>query len=391
MNIISYAIGLNSSGGSKEPVLESISITANGTYTPDAGIDGYNSVSVSVPQSGDAPTAEELTFTGNCQYAFYLGNYDWLINKYGNLITTNNIIKSAYMFYFTKVSSIPFTLNCADNSYGESGDYEAMFMHAQKLQVAPNITGYLRGVSSMFEGCLNLHAIPEYNINFDRQHADTGGRVNNIFKDCHKLRSIPTNFLKQLYNLNDYGYYTCYQSMFNACYYLDEIVGIPVSPATFTSNCFQNTFYNCRRVKNIIFDTDNGNAKTANWKSQTIDLSENGGVGHSNGYGMVAVGDDDGYRLTEATQITSLNYDTLKDNPDSWTKTKEYSRYNHDSAVATINSLPDTSAYLAANGGTNTIKFMGASGSATDGGAINTLTEEEIAVAVAKGWTPTFI
>ena len=389
MNIISYAIGLNS-GGSKEPVLESISITANGTYTPDAGIDGYNSVSVSVPQEG-APTAEELTLTGDCQYAFYKGIFDWIINKYGNLITTNNIIKSAYMFYFTKVSSIPFTLNCADNSYGDVYNSEAMFMHAQKLQVAPNITGYLRGVSSMFEGCLNLHAIPEYNINFDRQHADTGGRVNNIFKDCYKLRSIPTNFLKQLYNLNDYGYYSCYNSMFNACYYLDEIVGIPVSPATFTSNCFSNTFYNCKRVKNIIFDTDNGNAKTANWKSQTIDLTENGGVGHSNNNNLATTGDDDGYRLTKDTQITSLNYDTLKDNPDSWARTKEYSRYNHDSAVATINSLPDTSAYLAANGGTNTIKFVGESGSATDGGAINTLTEEEIAVAVAKGWTPTFI
>ena len=68
MNIISYAIGLNS-GGSKEPVLESISITANGTYTPDAGIDGYNSVSVNVPQDG-APTAEELTFTGDCTSRF---------------------------------------------------------------------------------------------------------------------------------------------------------------------------------------------------------------------------------------------------------------------------------------------------------------------------------
>ena len=63
-----------------------------------------------------------------------------------------------------------------------------------------------------------------------------------------------------------------------------------------------------------------------------------------------------------------------------------YSRYNHDSAVETINSLPDTSAY-----GTNTIKFKGSAGSATDGGAINTLTEEEIAVATAKGWTVSLI
>ena len=65
------------------------------------------------------------------------------------------------------------------------------------------------------------------------------------------------------------------------------------------------------------------------------------------------------------------------------------SRYNHDSAVETINSLPDTSEYLAANGGTNTIKFKKYSGALTDGGGINTLTEEEIAVATAKGWTVT--
>lgn len=357
MNIISYAIGLNSSGGSS---------------------------------GGDTPTAEELTLTGDCAYAFYHGTFDWLINKYGNSITTNNITQGNNMFNFTTVLSIPFTLNCADNPYDNSA-FLRMFLNAQKLQVAPNITGYLRGVESMFSGCLNLHAIPEYNINFDRQHADTSGSVNNIFKDCYKLRSIPTNFLKQLYNANNYGYQTSYYNFFNGCYYLDEIVGIPVSSATLTLNCFSHTFFNCKRVKNIIFDTDNGNVKTANWKAQTIDLTENGGVGHSAGYGLDTIGDDDGYRLTNATQITSLNYDTLKNNPDSWATVKEYSRYNHDSAVETINSLPDTSAYIEANGGTNTIKFQGESGKLTDGGAINTLTEEEIAVAVSKGWTVSFV
>jgi hypothetical protein len=84
-------------------------------------------------------------------------------------------------------------------------------------------------------------------------------------------------------------------------------------------------------------------------------------------------------------------YQALKNDPDWFTQKLEYSRYNHDSAVATINSLPDTSAYLATAGGTNTIKFKGAAGSATDGGAINTLTEEEIAVAIAKGWTVTLV
>ena len=87
-------------------------------------------------------------------------------------------------------------------------------------------------------------------------------------------------------------------------------------------------------------------------------------------------------------------YNLLKDDPDaiflgnssSSNRDYGYSRYNHDSAVETINSLPDTSAY-----GTNTIKFRGDAGGKTDGGAINTMTEEEISVATAKGWTVTFV
>ena len=81
----------------------------------------------------------------------------------------------------------------------------------------------------------------------------------------------------------------------------------------------------------------------------------------------------------------------MKDDPDWYTVKTQYSRYNHDSAVATINSLPDTSAYLTANGGTNTIKFENYNGNATDGGGIDALTEEEIAVAAAKGWTISFV
>jgi hypothetical protein len=61
------------------------------------------------------------------------------------------------------------------------------------------------------------------------------------------------------------------------------------------------------------------------------------------------------------------------------------SKYNRTSAVNTINSLPDLS-----NGSNNIIKFNGKSGLSTDGGAINTMTEEQIAVAVAKGWTVSY-
>ena len=48
-----------------EPVLDSISITENGTYTPPTGTDGYNDISVNVPQ--DTPNIQSLntTISGN--------------------------------------------------------------------------------------------------------------------------------------------------------------------------------------------------------------------------------------------------------------------------------------------------------------------------------------
>lgn len=47
------------------PVLESLSITANGDYTPGAGVDGFNAVHVAVPGAG---TIEPLSVTQNGTY-----------------------------------------------------------------------------------------------------------------------------------------------------------------------------------------------------------------------------------------------------------------------------------------------------------------------------------
>lgn len=63
------------------------------------------------------------------------------------------------------------------------------------------------------------------------------------------------------------------------------------------------------------------------------------------------------------------------------------SRFNHKSMVDLINTLPDTSEYIAAKGGTNTLKLCRYMGDLTDEGGTSNLTEEEIAVATAKGWT----
>ena len=69
--------GITTGGNTME-----LSITSNGTYRAPEGIDGYTPVIVNVPQDG-GPTAEELTITGDCDYRFSNGGWNWFIKKYG--------------------------------------------------------------------------------------------------------------------------------------------------------------------------------------------------------------------------------------------------------------------------------------------------------------------
>ena len=45
-----------------------------------------------------APTTDELTLTGNCQYRFYQGGWDWFLEKYGAQMTTRNITNANFLF-----------------------------------------------------------------------------------------------------------------------------------------------------------------------------------------------------------------------------------------------------------------------------------------------------
>ena len=387
MNIISYAIGLNSSGGSKEPVLESISITANGTYTPDAGIDGYNSVSVNVPQDG-APPASAFNLTGDISYKFASGSWDWFIERYGHQITTTDLTSLESTFKGSKLSAIPFSLNATMGSYKTCNFYET-FSQCDNLTSVPIMTGRISHFCRVFWRCYKLTTIPDSlgELDFTSIHTNYGN-VSENFQDCRSLRYIPKTLLQNLYSTGGSGSSIPYYYQFTNCYSLDVIDGFAIPPVQFTENKlgYADCFDNCYRLKTMKFDINaDGTPKTATWKNQVLELN------NYVGYAQYASTFKGNYGFTTATQVSdAATYEALKNNADYWTADINYSRYNHDSAVETINSMPDTSAYLAANGGTNTIKFKGESGKLTDGGAINTLTEEEIAVATARGWTVSF-
>jgi hypothetical protein len=289
--------------------------------------------------------------------------------------------------YYDIPESLPFDFNFKQ---GTTASAQYMFSNANGLKHIGNIVNLWFGSSAegMFNKCYNLRSLPNFiNADFSKLHTATYScSLSNMFSQCYSLRSIPEDFVKELYNKG--SYYTQFTySGFNYCYTLDEIRGLMFSgDVAFTSNCFNHE--QCYRLKNYIFATqEDGTPYVRSLKNQTINLSSYIGYGISDASKLTTAYNSG---ITADKEVTDdATYQALKNDADWFSRKPEYSRYNHDSAVATINSLPDTSAYLATAGGTNTIKFLGVSGSATDGGAINTLTEEEIAVATAKGWTVT--
>jgi len=335
---------------------------------------------------------EAFVISGDCNYRFANGGWDWFIEGFGDKITTKDINNATYMFSGSNVEKIPFEINFKSSS--PSHDIGYMFNVCTKLLSIPKMNNCVPfNMVCMFSHCYNLRQLPDNLADWfdwsymEKQTSAYTCSRNYAFQYCCSLRSFPMEFLNHGNPIVVYSF-SIYYGCFSNCYSLDEIIGLPFPhlSATWTSNAFTSTFNQCNRVKDITFALqEDGTPYSVNWKNQTIDLSI--GVGYGS---AINITNHNSGITADKRATDDTTYQALKNDPDWFTTITDYSRYNHDSAVNTINSLPDTSAYLASAGGTNTIKFKGQSGALTDGGAINTLTEEEISVAVNKGWTVTF-
>lgn len=332
---------------------------------------------------GDLPE-EAFVITGNCNYRFAYNAWNWFIENYGNKIITKDINGMTYMFESSLFEEIPFDLNGDNTSTAMTG----LFRYCNNLisipkmnKIMPSSTAYI------FYKCSNLKEIPDdIDIDWDwSYYLNNSASRGSMFADCYSLRKYPNNFLNHGHSSTGYSS-SIYNSLFSSCFVLDEVIDLPMPPYTsaWSSSAFSYTIQGCSRLKNFTFALqEDGTPYQRNWRNQTFDCSSNvgwaGSTTHILSYNS---------GITEATRIVDdESYQLLKDHPDSWTTDVAYSRYNHDSAVATINSLPDCSSAS----GTNIIKFKGPAGSKTDGGAINTLTAEEIAVATAKKWTISYV
>ena len=336
-------------------------------------------------------SAEICEWKGSLTYTLSEDRFSWFINDFGDKISTKDVSNLSYFASNAKtLEEIPFDINL----YQECKNLSFAFNECRNLKTAPTIRGTLSAptgnysgvlnLSTLFCGCNNLREIPyDYFRQFGGEEFWEASKLyygnrDSIFENCFSLRELP-DISMLINNVSSYG--CLYSDLVRSCYALNGIYNLPILPISFT---FGSTAFSHIRAKDLIFETnEDGSAKTAaNWSVVNLDLGTYP-IGITINRANVL---NYNSGITADKEVTdNATYQALKDDPDWFTCKYDYSRYNHDSAVRTINSLPDVT-----GGSNNIITFRGQCGALTDGGAINTLTEEEIAVAAAKGWTVSF-
>lgn len=334
----------------------------------------------------DEDFISNLAFTSG-KYLFAFGSWNWIIENYGDSISVNSTDLS-YMFYNNDsiyAMGIPFQI-----TYGNEINLASMFEGTDIMAIPRGLfTGVFMGnvptsMNGMFRNCSELQSVTKED--FDWFYWSTINGTSNtidmagLFENCYNLKTVDTELLKNLYTSADYHISnSLLNGGFSNCYTLREINGIYPSPGSETWAWITLGSMFCLGDFTFAVQED-GTPYSRNWSGVELQLVSE--VGH---IGL----EDFMYWNTDMTNehlvTDAATYEAYKNEDDWWTTNIAYSRFDHDSAVRLINSLPDCSA----SGGTNTVKLKGESGSATDAGAINTLTADEIAVATAKGWTIT--
>lgn len=388
-------------------------------------------------------TDEELTFVADGDMYLFTKATDALMSKYINRIKFKPTVYSSEKYYVLSMLSVgsaiedlsPITIDCKDVGYFLAHSmFNTTDNKIKKLPKIINNENTCIGGSYMFMGNnLTEHEILEFLEGFTYSCGKTSvsGSVSNLHAlpyngslanalDLSEVNAKWHSIINNEKSDHSYNGAPSYSGITQTLEYVKSIRNVPIQytdTTKRTSNFDIAPKYNkLHFCDSFAFATDNGTPYAMNWKSMVLDIGTNDSYpfGYSNSsYDYNYKGYAQGFWKQENNIFTSnsmtideakARYDQLKDREDWYSCTNNnvtydgkslrlallFSRYNHDSAVETINTLPDTSAYLASAGGTNTIKFKGYSGALTDGGAINTLTEEEVAVAAAKGWTVSF-
>ena len=166
-------------GGGKSAVIESLSVTSNGTYTAGGGVDGYSPVEVSVPER--IPVTESLSVSVNNTY--YPGQG---VDGFSQVIV--DVPQSVTGWTDKDVAEVKVNIVNLNNSASYVGSYA--FDEHQTLQTVnlPNCTSVYHNA---FQSCNNLYEVnlPICSIIGDQAFSNNHSIVNVNIPECSYICS----------------------------------------------------------------------------------------------------------------------------------------------------------------------------------------------------------
>lgn len=239
------------------------------------------------------------------------------------------------------------------------------------------------GLGYFFSECHNLEEVNEDIFDFVDDMQAMTSKTNGLFQNCYSLKKLPDSMYKMQIASKSTSMYWGLSGLYSI-----KKMEIPICMSTDPNGfmVYQSEFANLSMLEHLIITNPNNIQYTGAVSSSASYLTLN--MTTYAGYFSSATTANNVPKIKDGTipRVTNdATYEQYK-NGDYWTTDINYSHYNKQSAIETLQSLPDMSGW----GFVFTVKFRGASGSKTDGGAINTMTEEEIAIATDKNWTVQF-
>lgn len=367
-------------------------------------------------------TDEELNLSDGQEHRYYFAAGSPLYSE--KYYKDNYILKRANL---TEIGDDNNHLNYA----GEGLFYKNLYIEDLSGIVIGTKVGTTTAFGDAFYECKNLKKLPQFQF----QGEIYGNQTSSTFAYCYNLEQTEITKIYQFI-----GAFSSYSqnAQLNNCYKIKEFDWSKINvdfdafspnrvdfnyaptlekyviPATYTkteatSNRYENRYTGCYpMIKDVSFVTNkDGSPKKSKMTKQTLEWwayseSQSWGYGDVTSKGYAYGGIDRTHNIVGSTiEETQANYGKMKQYSDwhcslrnivNYQRSKVpigrlFSKFNHTTMVNIINTIMDTYEYIASKGGTNTIKFYKYQGDLTDDGGSSNLTEEEIAVAVAKGWT----
>lgn len=351
------------------------------TYTPAEMATAISSIETG--GGGGELTEEDLTFTGDLEKFNYNGRMSKIIKKYGSKMRFNSVNNLKAAFF----GKDPLNSDFSNWTISLSRCNLTNCFMSSSITGFPKFQGTVISLKTLFWLGESMESIPDdlFSAVTEFSYKEAESDYSGIFSGCKALKKVPLWFGNMAFTVKAgqiSSYSSVYYNTFFNCYKLKELI-LPIipSPANLRSNSFDKTFNNVRSMRKFIFAPPPAGNEAVLWTHQTINLADT-----NCGYSISAV------QMTGHIISDDETYNLYKNDPDAWADKLEYSFYNHDSALETIRSLPYTEYFDTPHDQLqNVIRFYGKSGEKTDGGAINTLTTTEIAIATNKGWTVSFV